>query len=140
RKLAGVLIDEVATPSHGLREVVGVGVNVAPLDPAAIPADLRERVTSLGDLGARGLSLETVEARVAEAIRRAGAALSTRAEAEALWARLGRRLYGVGRPVRIDGAPVGRIEGVGPEGELWVRSGTDRLAIRAGDVEVAQDP
>ncbi|MEM0128543.1 MAG: biotin--[acetyl-CoA-carboxylase] ligase, partial [Thermoplasmata archaeon] len=35
RKLAGVLIDEVATPSHGLREVVGVGVNVAPLDPAA---------------------------------------------------------------------------------------------------------
>ena len=139
RKLGGILIDEIAAPAGRWREVVGVGVNVGRGD-AGIPPALRGQTASIAEFASSAPPLEAVEEWVATATLRARDALADPERAERLWDRCRALLYGRGRTVRVDGAPVGTIDGLGPAGELLVRAGPTRIAIRAGDVEVASGP
>jgi len=135
RKLSGILIDEVSSPSLGRAEVVGIGVNVRSAT-ADVPTELRDRITSIEDWVRPPPSLEQVEGWTVDAATRAGARLRSVDESRKLLAECRSSLYGVGRPVRVDGVAVGRLETVGEEGELVVVSNGERVAIRVGDAEV----
>jgi BirA family biotin operon repressor/biotin-[acetyl-CoA-carboxylase] ligase len=137
RKLAGILTDEVASPTLGRVVVTGIGLNVR-LDRSSFPFPLTERVAALEEFVVPPPSLEEVEGlAVAAALGAADWLASTDGvlRARALCRAL---LYGVGRPVTVDGRPAGMIESLGDDGELWLVSGTDRAAIWAGDVRVEE--
>lgn len=138
RKLSGILTDEVASPTLGRAAVVGVGVNVR-LDPRSLPPELRERVASLDEYVSPPPDLEDVEAMVVDAVVGAGEELETTEGARRVRALCRPLLYGVGEPVTVDGRPAGTIEGLGDDGELWLATPTDRVAIWAGDVRLQRE-
>ena len=135
RKLAGILTDEVASPTLGRAVVVGVGVNVR-LDRTLLPPSLSERVAALDEFVTPSPPLEEVEAIVVGSVLGAAQRLAAPDGARTARNLCRTLLYGVGRPVTVDGRPAGTLEGLGDEGELWVTSSTDRVAIWAGDVRV----
>lgn len=139
RKISGILIDEVVAADGRLTEVVGVGVNVRSVASDA-PPELRGRLAAIGDWVDPAPDLDEVEGWVVDAVFRASHQLREPEGASRAVVRCTASLYGRGRPARLDGVAVGRIEGIGTEGELWVRQGPDRIAIRAGDVEVEDGP
>lgn len=137
RKLAGILVDRVPSPTYGVALVAGVGVNVA-VGPEQFPRDLGERVITLSELGDRPPSLEEVEAMVvSEALGTVEGFRSPQGihELRTLCRRL---LWGIGRRATLDGRPVGTITTLGDEGELWVEEKGEPLAIRAGDLRVEE--
>jgi len=139
RKLSGILTDEVSSPTLGRAVVVGVGVNVRlPVD--SLPASLAERTAALEEFVRTPPNLEDVEGIVATAslgaVERLEVPEGVR-EARALCRRL---LFGVGRRVTVDGQPAGTLAALGDEGELWVGTDTNRVAIWAGDVAVEDSP
>lgn len=136
RKLSGVLIDEVPSPTLGVVEVAGIGINVRSAPPDA-PLSLRGRVAAIEDWVRPPPDLASVETWATDAALRAARRLRTPKEALALLAECRRALYGVGRLARVDGVPSGLIESLGDEGELWLLRGAERIAVRTGDVEVA---
>lgn len=134
RKLAGLLCER----AHKV-DLVGLGlnVNVAERD---VPANLRDRVTSLSQLAAEDLDMTEVLATVA---RHLLAALSHRREQSfaAMLKRYDQHHALVGRRVKITTAPgepaiVGQCEGLDAMGRLLVRppNGTQQHII-AGHVE-----
>jgi BirA family transcriptional regulator, biotin operon repressor / biotin---[acetyl-CoA-carboxylase] ligase len=137
RKLAGILTDDVASPTLGHAVVAGIGVNVR-LQRETLPGRLREEVAALEEFVAPPPELDTLEAMaVTSALGAAewlGSPEGTR-RARALCREL---LYGVGRPVSVDGRPAGTIAALGEDGELWLTTPTDRVAIWAGDVRVEE--
>lgn len=135
RKLSGILMDEVPSPTLGRAEVAGIGVNVS-LDREQLSAPLRATTASLGDFIDPPPSLEAVEELVVDATLRSVRELDTDAGARAALARCRAVLYGIGHRVWVDGAPSGIIRGVGEEGELLVAQGSAQFSIRAGDVRV----
>lgn len=137
RKLAGILVDRVPTPSETWVAVAGMGVNVSSQLP--LLSGLAGRVVSLGDLVTPLPPLAEVEELAVGAAEEAVAALRDEAGTQDIRALCRRRLYGVGRKATVDGAPVGTIESLGDEGELWVNRGGERMAIRAGDLRVDDD-
>ena len=137
RKLSGILTDEVASPTLGQAAVVGVGVNVR-LPRESLPPSLATRVATLEEFVRPVPSLQEVEDLFVASGLGAAEWLSTTGgvlEARALCRRL---LYGVGRPVSVDGQNAGTLSDLGDEGELWVTTDTDRVAIWAGDVRVEE--
>jgi BirA family transcriptional regulator, biotin operon repressor / biotin---[acetyl-CoA-carboxylase] ligase len=137
RKLAGILLDEVPSPTLGRAVVVGVGVNVR-LPRESLPAALAERVAALDEFVSPPPGLEKVEEMVASAALGAAEWLSSTGgvrEARLLCRRL---LYGVGQPVSVDGRLTGTLAALGDDGQLWVTTGTDQVAIWAGDVHVEE--
>ncbi|MGI0140318.1 MAG: biotin--[acetyl-CoA-carboxylase] ligase [Thermoplasmata archaeon] len=138
RKISGILIDEVRSDTGALREVVGIGMNVVP-SSVQVPEELRGRVAAIGDRVDPPPTLEEVEAWVVDGALRAAHALAGPAGPARAVERCSAVLYGLGRTARVEGV-VGQIEGIGTEGELWLRHGPDRIAIRAGDVEVDGAP
>ena len=69
RKLAGILA-EASSGSAGTEWVVlGIGVNVA-LDPASLPAELRDGVTSLAAQGGREAGPDAAAAAAIARLRR----------------------------------------------------------------------
>jgi len=139
RKLSGILTDEVGSPTLGRAVVVGVGVNVR-LDRSALPAPLRERVAALEEFVSPVPELDRVEEIVLRAAVGAVEWLSSPDGTEQARALCRKLLYGVGQQVTVDGAPAGTIEALGDDGELWLSTATDRVAIWAGDVRVAEAP
>jgi BirA family transcriptional regulator, biotin operon repressor / biotin---[acetyl-CoA-carboxylase] ligase len=137
RKLSGILMDEVASPTLGRAAVAGVGVNVR-LGPEVLPALLRERVAALDELVEPVPSLDEIETLVVEAALGAARWLSEPGGATKARALCRQLLYGVGRAVTVDGRPAGTLESLGEEGELWLSTPTDRVAIWAGDVRVEE--
>lgn len=137
RKLSGILADEVASPALGRAVVTGVGVNVR-LDRRSLPRTLREHVAALDEFVPSPPALEEVEtiavASALGAVDWLGSVDGTQ-RARALCRKL---LYGVGRPVTVDGRPAGTLEALGDEGELWLLTPTDRVAIWVGDVRVEE--
>ena len=137
RKLSGVLIDEVPSPTLGRAEVAGIGVNVS-LDRDQLSAPLREATASLGDFMDPPPPLEEVEEVVVDAALRSVRELDTEAGAQAALARCRAALYGIGHRVWVDGVPTGIIQGIGEDGELFVSQGSAQFAIRAGDLRVEE--
>lgn len=141
RKLSGILADEARSPALGRVVVVGVGVNVR-LDRAVLAPALSERIAALEEYVRPPPDLEEVEAMV---VRSAvgGAERLTDEDGTREVLALGRELlYGVGRPVTVDGVPAGTIATIGEEGELLLVPPGDRVAERvaiwAGDVRVEE--
>ena len=139
RKLSGILMDEVASPTLGRAVVAGVGVNVR-LDKRSLSAPLAGRVAALDEFVTPPPSLEEVEALVVASALAAAQRLSTVDGARAARDLGQELLYGVGRPVTVDGRPAGTLETLGEEGELWLTSAQERVAIWAGDVRVEEAP
>jgi len=137
RKLSGILTDEVASPTLGRAAVVGVGVNVR-LDPERLPPELRARVAALDEFVDPAPSLEEVETIVIDSALRAAGSLAEPGGATRARDLCRSLLYGVGRAVTVDGRPAGTLESLGEEGELWLSTATDRVAIWAGDVRVEE--
>jgi BirA family transcriptional regulator, biotin operon repressor / biotin---[acetyl-CoA-carboxylase] ligase len=131
RKLVGILVDAVASPSLGTATVVGVGVNVA-APRSAYPASLRDRTVSLAELTPRPPSVDEVEELTVSAVRSAGKALDTPDSAAEVLQECRSALHGVGRRARVDDAVAGVIRGVGDEGELWLDTPSGTIAVRAG--------
>jgi BirA family transcriptional regulator, biotin operon repressor / biotin---[acetyl-CoA-carboxylase] ligase len=139
RKVAGILIDRVVGPDGRAVPVAGIGVNVRPFVPP-LPPELAGRVVALGELVTPGPTLEEVEERVVRASDSAIRSLEDEGGRRATRALCRDRLYGVGRPARIDGVLTGTIEALGADGELLLNTGTHRVAIRAGDLRVEETP
>jgi BirA family transcriptional regulator, biotin operon repressor / biotin---[acetyl-CoA-carboxylase] ligase len=135
RKLAGILIDRVASPTLGTAAVAGIGVNVR-VEATDLPLELRDRVTSLHRGASSPPSVEELEPRVAAAALGAAHALAVEREAATLIAECRSSLFGIGRPVRIDGTPRGTISGLAEDGALLLADGPNVVSIRAGDVDV----
>jgi BirA family transcriptional regulator, biotin operon repressor / biotin---[acetyl-CoA-carboxylase] ligase len=137
RKLSWILTDDVGSPTLGRAVVAGIGVNVR-LDRNALPVSLGGSVASLDELVSPPPELDRVEAIVVASAFGASEELSRPGGAGPVRELCRRLLYGVGRSVTVDGRPVGTIEGLGEEGELWVATPHDRMAIWAGDVRVME--
>jgi len=138
RKLGGVLVDAVPSPTLGTAAVIGVGLNVAPIGDA--PSQVRARPVALSELVSEPPSLYEVEGLTVSEVGRVAEAIQDPVEAEELLTLCRARLYGVGRRASVDGRPVGTIEGLGEEGELWCMSTEGPVAVRAGDLTVEESP
>jgi BirA family transcriptional regulator, biotin operon repressor / biotin---[acetyl-CoA-carboxylase] ligase len=137
RKLAGILIDEVDSPTLGRATVVGVGLNVA-TPREEFPAEVRPRIVTLAELVRRTPPLREVEDVTTEAIRSATEFLEQPGGAAALLEECRAALHGVGRRATVDGTLTGVIRTLGDEGELWLTTRAGPVAIRAGDVVVEE--
>jgi BirA family biotin operon repressor/biotin-[acetyl-CoA-carboxylase] ligase len=137
RKLAGVLTDEVASPTLGRAVVAGIGLNVR-LHRSSLPFPLGERIAALEEFVSPPPALEDVETMAVAAALGAAEWLANAEGASRARALCRELLYGVGRRASVDGRPAGTIESLGEDGELWVTTGTDRMAIWAGDVRVEE--
>jgi BirA family transcriptional regulator, biotin operon repressor / biotin---[acetyl-CoA-carboxylase] ligase len=137
RKLGGILVDEVDSPSLGRAVVVGIGLNVAaPL--SAFPPEMRPRVVTLGLLVHPPPSLADVEEAVSAAAESAVQALETPGGAETVLAECRAALHGVGCRATVDGTLSGVITALGEEGELWLATAQGPVAVRAGDLVVEE--
>jgi BirA family transcriptional regulator, biotin operon repressor / biotin---[acetyl-CoA-carboxylase] ligase len=137
RKLAGILVDEVDSPSLGRAAVIGVGVNVAtPLEK--FPREVRARVVTLAELVHPTPSLDSVEELVAGAATSAVRTLASPGGAESVLAEVRAQLHGIGRRATVDGTLTGVITALGDEGELWLRTAEGPVAVRAGDLVVEE--
>jgi len=137
RKLSGILTDEVGSPTLGRAVVAGVGVNVR-LDRGSLPSPLPESVAALEEFVSPPPGLEDVEEIVVASALGAAEWLSTAGGARKARDLCRELLYGVGRPVTVDGHPAGTLKAIGDEGELLLATPTDRVAIWAGDVRVEE--
>jgi BirA family transcriptional regulator, biotin operon repressor / biotin---[acetyl-CoA-carboxylase] ligase len=137
RKLAGILADEVSSPTLERAVVVGVGVNVR-LERSSLPAALTGTAAALDEFVSPSPRVEEVETIAVESAVGAAHWLSSDDGTRRARELCRKMLYGVGRAVTVDGHPAGTIESLGDEGELWVATPTDRVAIWAGDVRVRE--
>jgi BirA family biotin operon repressor/biotin-[acetyl-CoA-carboxylase] ligase len=135
RKLAGILVDRVLSPTSGAMLVVGIGLNVS-TDRSEFPADLRERVAVLSELSGRAVVPDEVEPIVLGVVEETAARLATPEGRTGLWQHCRSALYGVGRSVRVDGRPAGVIRDLGEDGSLVVERDGALEAVRSGEVTV----
>lgn len=133
RKLAGILTEAGSSPA-GDHVVVGFGVNVR---PAAFPADIAPRVTSIeGELGRdadRGLVLAECLAALAHRYR----LLQGGARDAVIAAWRSRAAQHLGRPVEWDaehGARRGIAHDIDARGALLVRVGDRLVRVISGEV------
>ena len=139
QKLGGVLVDDVPSPRYGRALVAGIGLNVT-TERSAFPPAVRARVAVLSELVSEPPVLTEVEERVVHAALRT-ASIFRDPEGRTELRELGRRLlWGIGRAVKIDGGPVGRIAGLGDEGELLVEDRGRRRVFWTGVLEVEESP
>lgn len=134
RKVAGILLDRVPSPSLGTAVVVGVGTNVA-IPRSVLPDAVARRIANLSEGRAPTPSLSEVERLVVEAVARARADLDAVDGPARVRAALEGSLYGFGRRVRLDGATEGIAHRLGPEGELYLATNQGEVAVWAGNLE-----
>ncbi len=137
RKLAGILTDEVDSPTLGRAAVVGVGLNVS-TPVAAFPPALAPRVVTLAELMPVPPSLDALEEVVVEAIVSAAEALASASHVPAILEECRAALHGVGCRATVDGTLTGVIRALGDEGELWLTTREGPVAVRAGDLVVEE--
>ncbi len=137
RKLAGILVDSVPSSSLGRVAVVGIGVNVR--TPArAWPGEVAGIAASLEEFRTPAPPVAEVERVAVEAALAARKELVGPGGAERVRSACEELLYGIGRPVTVDGVPFGRVAAVGPDGELLVDADGRRRAVRVGEVRVEE--
>jgi BirA family transcriptional regulator, biotin operon repressor / biotin---[acetyl-CoA-carboxylase] ligase len=132
-KLAGILVDRLATSDGQEAIVVGLGLNCATAR-SAFPPELAKRVAILSELAGRSISPEETEPVVVDAIERTAQQLASAEGERAVWAECRRALWGIGRAVRVDGAPMGRMRDLAEDGALLVEDERGIRAVRAGEV------
>jgi BirA family transcriptional regulator, biotin operon repressor / biotin---[acetyl-CoA-carboxylase] ligase len=137
RKLGGILVDEVDSPSLGRAWVVGVGVNVlAPSAPH--PGGVSRTAASLAELVSPPPTVDAVEELAVEACLATRSTLSGPDGPAELVRRCRDGLFGVGLRVAVDGRPAGRIAGLADDGALIVDTGDVALSVRSGDVTIEE--
>lgn len=137
RKLGGILVDEVDSPSLGRAAVVGIGLNVS-TRRSAFPPEVRDRVVTLAELVRPAPSLEDVEELATSAALSAAETLGQPGGAETVLAECRAALHGLGRRATVDGTLSGVITALGEEGELWLATADGPVAVRAGDLVVEE--
>jgi BirA family transcriptional regulator, biotin operon repressor / biotin---[acetyl-CoA-carboxylase] ligase len=135
RKLAGILLDRVASPNLGVAAIAGIGVNVT-TPRALLPRELHGQVAVLSEHSPSPPDLGEVERIVVDTTLRTAASIRTAKGVADLRQACRDLLWGVGRRATIDGRPVGTIVSLGDEGELLVEHRGERMAIRTGDLRV----
>jgi len=135
RKVAGVLVDRVDTRESLSMEVAGIGVNVS-TDASQLPPEVRDHATSLAAVSSRAISVDTVEEMVVRAASHAVDGLRADDGPESTVALCRRWMWGMGHEATLDGAPSGTIAGIDAEGALLLDRGSERVAIRTGEVRV----
>jgi len=137
RKLLGILVDVVPSPTLGSVAVVGIGVNVrASLE--SYPPDLRGRVAELAEWTQGAPDLAEVEELVVSAVHSAIDALATAGGAAEVLEECRSALHGVGRQATVDQEITGVIRGVGEEGELLLDTPSGAVVVRAGNLVVEE--
>ncbi len=136
RKLAGVLVTVAGTHERTTDLVIGIGVDVAPLDDTARALSAISLVELVDDP-----SLSTVEGRVLDRLAFRCAAYEERGGVDReAWLRnstaLGARVR-VSEPGRQPESGV--VTGLGPEGSLIVRFAESERAVITGDVTVESE-
>jgi len=135
RKCAGILTELRAAGDSVDAIVVGVGVDVGPMDEA--PDDIRAIATSLSEVASKPVDRTVLLTRLADELDRAAAACRTSGTFDrAAWMRFDATL---GRSVRVeapgDAAWTGVAVDLDPMGMLIVeRDGGTRDTVTAGDV------
>ena len=148
RKLGGILIETVQVGDHRLA-VIGIGLNLLPLPPAADAVDAPETpampalnwgYACLQELH-YGLTAPAALARVAAPLVRALLAFEREGFAPLL-ARFAQRDVLGGREVTTTLAtlPQGRADGVDASGTLWLRVGDQRVSVSSGEVSLRPVP
>ncbi len=137
RKLAGILVDGFDDGAGRRRYVVGIGVNVSTRRDD-FPSELQGRAVSIAELVGSAPELGRVERSVIESVDEAWRTLDGGGSA-ALLADLAERLYGRGRPVRLDGRPAGVLRAISADGALVLESRGRTEEVRAGEITVEED-
>lgn len=132
RKLGGLLADSVPSPALGTAVVLGLGLNVGP--PGPLPSDLVGRHASLAERDGPPLTLYESEVLALRVIGHVATGLDTPEGAATVLEAARERLFGMGRDVRVDGRPAGRVVGLTDEGALRVHGPRGVAEIRAGDL------
>lgn len=138
RKLGGILVDRVASPTLGNAAVAGIGVNVH-LDTASLPAELTGRVAALEEFVQPIPSISSLEQEAAEIAVEAARSLRTTSGAASALRAARTLLYGIGRRGSVDREIRGTIVGLADDGALLIDRGAERVSIRAGDLRVEDD-
>jgi BirA family biotin operon repressor/biotin-[acetyl-CoA-carboxylase] ligase len=134
RKLAGLLCERVDKA-----DLIGVGLNVD-CDAADVPANLRDRVTSLNLIAGRPVDLTDAAVAVARHLHRVlahrdqGTFVAALREYDRYHALLGRRVTVTGGP--DEPTVVGRCEGLDDTGRLLLRDRRNLHRVIAGHVSV----
>ncbi len=118
--------------------VAGIGINVRTA-PISLSGAAALRAAALEEFTAPAPSLDEVEAIAVEAALAARRGLAEEDGARRVRALCQELLYGVGRPVTIDGVPSGRIDSLGDGGELVLEAGEQHRSVLAGDVRVMEE-
>ncbi len=136
-KLSGILVDTVERSPDGRVAVAGIGVNVR-RPTEGFPSDLALPAVALEELIPRIPSVREVEDLAVDAAERAAREIRDPTARAAVLERCGARLYGVGRPVDVDGVPSGILRGLEADGALRLDRDGEPMTIRAGDLRVRE--
>jgi len=138
RKLAGLLVETVLEDGRLAEAVIGIGINVN-WPVADMPQEVRDRATSLLELGGHPVDRVTLLSALLAALDAALAALERRETPVA-------RLAGVsaldGRHVTVDLGTdrlVGVAAGVSEQGLLLLDTNAGRVALAVGEVVAVRD-
>jgi biotin-[acetyl-CoA-carboxylase] ligase BirA-like protein len=137
RKLAGIIVDEVASPLLNRASIAGLGINVKNGGPS-FPSELAPDAIALVELVSPVPSLDEVEELAVDATLTAARTLAAPSGAAAILEQCRTLLFGIGRSVTLDGVPAGRITALGEEGELLLATPTGSAAIRSGDLRLEE--
>lgn len=132
RKIAGILVDRVAT-ARGDALVVGVGVNVANVRHR-LPVGIQSTAAFLQEFASAPVTPAEVEPIVVSAVARALTRLRTARGAAAVVRAARRLLVGVGSRITIDGVPAGVLSGLAADGSVEVNAPDGLHAISAGSL------
>ncbi|MCC6508220.1 MAG: biotin--[acetyl-CoA-carboxylase] ligase [Pirellulaceae bacterium] len=138
RKLAGILVEAIARPSHSESQVafvVGLGLNVA-VDWSQAPLEIKQRACSLSQFSSTPLTLESVLIRLVEQFE-----LHLRlwhAGQSQWWQQWSERSLLTGRAVHLQMANgqelIGKCEGIDTSGCLLVYDAQQCHRIQSADI------
>ena len=134
RKIGGILCESVLDAT--LQLVVGIGVNVTQQEED-FPPELRHGATSLAIASNRVMQRAVVAGALARSLARQGPSIAQLFSAAEL-AELASLDALRGRPVELNGVPVGIASGITAEGRLRVEQADGITEYHTGTVRLAQ--
>lgn len=135
RKLGGLLVDVVPRADGSSAAVVGIGVNARTPASRHSPA-VRASSVGLEELAGAPVDLDRLESVVVQAAKGARSSLEESGGDRPVLARVRGLLYGVGEAVAVDGAGIGTLVGVRPDGALEVLGPDGPRIVLAGHLSL----